>query len=273
MGAHHRHSRLGARVVNRSPSISRAHRYAQISILGLAGFCPPCLAAESVNLNALAIKWGPLLLKGFALDVLISVCAMLLGTLLGVLLGIGQIARPRALRSAAHFITQFFRNAPWLVLLFFCVLLLPYEIHVAGFSIPLPGWAKGIVGLALPVMGNVSEVVRGGIQSVASGQWEAAESLAMNRRKVLFIIIFPQALKRMLPPWMNVYATLMMATPLVSIVGVEESLAMAQAILSAERDPGLLMPIYGVLLLMFFAYCAPIAYCTRRLEKRFASRQ
>ena len=254
------------------PSASRAGRRGRIAALGLACLSLPCAAASPAGLDAMAIKWGPLLLKGFALDVMISMCAMLLGTLLGVALGIGQIARPRPVRTAAHWATQFFRNAPWLVLLFFCILLLPYQINVAGFSVPLPGWAKGIVGLALPVMGNVSEVVRGGIQSVPSGQWEAAESLALNRRKVLFTIILPQAFKRMLPPWMNVYAILMMATPLVSIVGVEESLSIAQAILSAERDPGLLMPVYGALLLMFFAYCAPIAYWTRRLEQRYAPR-
>lgn len=256
-----------------SAQVTHMRHYGWIALLGLAAVYPSNAVAQTDGgLGAMAVKWGPLLLEGFALDVMISMCAMLLGTLLGVALGIGQVARLKPLRAAAHLTTQFFRNAPWLVLLFFCILLLPYELRVAGFSIPLPAWAKGIVGLALPVMGNVSEVVRGGIQSVPSGQWEAAESLALNRRKVLFTIILPQTFKRMLPPWMNVYAILMMATPLVSIVGVEESLSIAQSILSAERDPGLLMPIYGTLLLLFFAYCAPIAYWTRRLEQRYAPR-
>ncbi|VFR47712.1 Amino acid ABC transporter, permease protein [plant metagenome] len=156
------------------------------------------------------------------------------------------------------------------MLLFFCVLLLPHQLQLFGWSIPFPAWVKGILGLTLPVMGNVSEVVRGGIQSLPSGQWEAANALAFSRWQTLRLIILPQAIKRMVPPWMNVYAVLMMATPLVSIVGVEDSVSVARSVLSAENSPALLMPVYGLLLVLFFAYCAPIARWTRALEKRFA---
>jgi polar amino acid transport system permease protein len=215
-------------------------------------------------------KWLPLLLTGFAVDVGISVAAMAFGTILGLLLGIGQISQQSWVRTPAKWLTQFFRNAPWLVLLFFCVLLLPHQLRLFGMTIPFPGWVKGIVGLTLPVMGNVSEVVRGGIQSLPSGQWEAANSLAFSRWQTLRLIILPQAVKRMVPPWMNVYAVLMMATPLVSIVGVEDSVTVARSVLSAENSPALLMPVYGLLLILFFAYCAPIARWTRALEKRYA---
>lgn len=214
-------------------------------------------------------KWLPLLLKGFMVDVYVSMAAMIIGTVLGALLGIGQLSRFGATRVFSSVMTQFFRNSPWLVLLFFCILLLPFQVQVAGHTLPIPAWLKGIIGLSLPVMGNVSEVVRGGIQSIPSAQWEAAEALALNRRQTLRIVIFPQAIRRMLPPWMNVYAVLMMATPLISIVGVEDSVMIARSVLAAEMDPGLLMPVYGLLLLLFFAYCAPIAAYTRQLEARF----
>jgi len=157
----------------------------------------------------------------------------------------------------------------WLVLLFFCVLLLPHRIEFWGVALDFPPWVKGILGLTLPVMGNVSEVVRGGILSLPAGQWEAANALAFSRRQTLAQIILPQAVKRMLPPWMNVYAVLMMATPLVSIVGVNDSVTVARAVLAAENNPALLMPVYGLLLVLFFLYCAPIARATRRLEQRF----
>lgn len=216
------------------------------------------------------VKWLPLILQGFAVDVGISVAAMAIGTVLGALLGIGQISQLWMVRKLSDWITQFFRNAPWLVLLFFCILLLPYQIHLFDWVIPFPAWMKGIIGLMLPVMGNVSEVVRGGIQSLPSGQWEAANALAFSRGQTLRMIILPQAIKRMAPPWMNVYAVLMMATPLVSIVGVEDSVTVARAVLSAENDTALLMPVYGLLLLLFFAYCYPIARWTRKLERRYA---
>lgn len=250
------------------------HREAARAAVGVLSMLPLGAAAADAahaepGIAALA-KWLPLLLQGFAVDVGISVASMAAGTVLGALVGIGQISLHAWVRAPARWITQFFRNAPWLVLLFFCVLLLPNEIRVSGLALPFPAWMKGILGLTLPVMGNVSEVVRGGIQSLPSAQWEAANALAFNRWQTLRLIILPQAVKRMVPPWMNVYAVLMMATPLVSIVGVEDSVTVARSVLAAENSPALLMPVYALLLLLFFAYCAPIARWTRSLERRFA---
>jgi polar amino acid transport system permease protein len=215
------------------------------------------------------VPWLPVILKGFAFDMLISFMAMVIGTALGTLLGVGQLSHHKGLRVASRWITQFFRNAPWLVLLFFCIYLLPYEVNMFGVVLPFPGWAKGIVGLSFPVMGNVSEVVRGGIQSLPTGQWEAAAALGLTRRQTLRLCILPQAIKRMAAPWMNVYAILMMSTPLVSIVGVEDSVSIANSMLSALGNPALMMPVYGLILVLFFAYCAPIAVATKRLERRY----
>ena len=73
---------------------------------------------------------------------------------------------------------------------------------------PIPDWIKATLGLALPVMANVAEIVRGAVQSIPTAQWESAESLAFTRRQTLWMIILPQCVKRMLPPWMNLYAIL-----------------------------------------------------------------
>jgi polar amino acid transport system permease protein len=115
----------------------------------------------------------------------------------------------------------------------------------------------------------VSEIVRGAVQSVPSGQWEGAASLALSRRKTLWLVILPQCLKRMLPPWMNLYAILTMATPLVSIVGVQEAMNLTRAALNAEARPDLLIPMYLYLLVWFFLYCYPIARATVALERRY----
>jgi len=217
------------------------------------------------------IRWMPLLLKGFIFNIVISVCAMAVGTAVGAALGLGQISLNAWVRRASWFITQFFRNSPWLVLLFFAMFLLPFEIKIGGFGIPLPDWVKAIIGLSLPVMANVSEIVRGAVVSLPSGQWEAAESLAYTRRQTLWLVILPQCVKRMLPPWMNLYAILTMATVLASIVGVSEVMTLTGQVLAAEGGrPDLLAPIYSFVLLLFFIYCYPIARWTVSLEKKFA---
>jgi polar amino acid transport system permease protein len=154
------------------------------------------------------------------------------------------------------------------VLLFYCMLLLPFEVVIGRTVIPLPDWMKATVGLALPVMANVSELVRGAIQSIPYGQWESAESLAFTRRQTLWMIILPQCIKRMTPPWMNLYAILTVATPLTSIVGVNEAMTLTQDALAAEGRHELLVPMYFYLLAWFFIYCYPIARATQALERR-----
>ena len=217
-------------------------------------------------------RWMPFLVtKGFTLNILISFLTMAVGTLAGVVLGLWQISPSRPVRRFAWFTTQIFRNSPWLVLLFIVMLTFPFRIEVGSLVIPVPDWIKAVFGLSLPIMANVSEIVRGAVQSVPTGQWEAAESLAFPRRRTLWRIVLPQCFKRMIPPWMNWYAILTMATPLVSLLGVEEIVTLSRQAMEAENNhPELLIPFYGFALAIFFAYCYPIARWTISLERRFA---
>ncbi len=217
-------------------------------------------------------RWMPFLVtQGFTLNILISFLTMAVGTLAGVVLGLWQISPSRPVRRFAWLTTQIFRNSPWLVLLFIVMLTFPFRIEVGSLVIPVPDWIKAVFGLSLPIMANVSEIVRGAVQSVPTGQWEAAESLAFSRRRTLWRIVLPQCFKRMIPPWMNWYAILTMATPLVSLLGVEEIVTLSRQAMEAENNhPELLIPFYGFALAIFFAYCYPIARWTISLERRFA---
>ena len=224
---------------------------------------------------ATLVRWMPVMLwidgNGFVLNLVISFLAMAIGTVAGAILGLAQISLMAPVRSGSWFVTQFFRNSPWLVLLFCIMLLMPFEIEIGNVIIPIPDWLKATIGFSLPVMANLSEIVRGAVQSIPSGQWESAESLAFNRRQTIWMIILPQCFKRMIPPWMNWYAILTMATPLCSIMGVEEAVGMAQQAMTAEDSrTELLAPFYLFLLVIFFVYCYPIARWTIRLERRFA---
>ncbi|WIY25768.1 amino acid ABC transporter permease [Parasedimentitalea psychrophila] len=243
-------------------------------VVCIAASIPAAFAATDpgrASIWDILVQWMPLLLKGFIFNIVISISAMALGTLAGAALGLGQISLNPVVRKLAWITTQFFRNAPWLVLLFFAMFLLPFELKIFGLTIPLPDWLKAMFGLALPVMANVSEIVRGAIVSLPSGQWEAAESLAFSRTQVLWRIILPQCVKRMLPPWMNLYSILTMATVLASIVGVSEVMTLTGQALAAEGGRSdLLIPFYSFVLFLFFVYCYPIARLTVRLEKKFA---
>jgi polar amino acid transport system permease protein len=227
---------------------------------------------------ATIFKWLPLILfgppgqiGGFMLNLLVSFLTMAIGTVLGVALGIMQFSLFKPVRWFAWAVTQFFRNSPWLVLLYFAILLLPYRVNIGGTIVPFPDWIKAVAGLALPIMANISEVTRGAINSIPTGQWESSESLAFSRGQTFRLILLPQCYKRMLPPWMNWYAILTMATTLMSIVGVSDAMTLTRDALNAESGRSdLLIPMYSLLLLLFFVYCYPIARWTQVLERRFA---
>jgi polar amino acid transport system permease protein len=244
-------------------------------------------AAHQPGILATLWKWLPLILfgpvrahfqdgalsvsgqlGGFSLNILVSVVVMAAGTALGIILGLALISKSIALRRTGAIVTQFFRNTPWLVLLFFATFLLPFQLHLAGYALPFPDWCKAAVALTFPIMANIAEITRGAVQSIPSSQWESAESLAFSRVQTLRLIILPQCVKRMTPPWMNWYAILAMESSLISIVGVNEAMTMTHDALSAEGRSELLIPMYGLLLLLFFAYCYPIARWTQALERR-----
>lgn len=247
-----------------------------LALLPLLLLAPLALHAQSNPytyadaLDAL-LRWIPFLLwSGFLFNIIISFLAMAIGTALGVMLGLWQVSPFAWARWPAWTVTQLFRNSPWLVLLFIVMLAFPFEIVIGDTIIPVPDWMKAVFGLSLPVMANISEIVRGAVRSVPSGQWEAAESLAFTRGQTLWQIILPQCIKRMIPPWMNWYAILTMATPIVSILGVQDVLNLSrQAIEAEDNHTQLLLPFYTFVLLVFFAYCYPIARLTVALERRY----
>ena len=242
-----------------------------ISILaGEARAQPEIGAAPGVL--AILLKWAPLIFNGFLFNLLVSVLSMAVGTGLGLWLGLGRVSQFVLLRRASAGVIQFFRNAPWLVLLFYCMFLLPFSITLPFGTVPLPDSAKAVIGLSLPVMANVAEIVRGGVRSIPLEQWESGEALAFSRRQILWMVILPQCLRRMIPPWMNLYAILTMSTTLISVVGIQDSMTLARAALVAEGRTELFIPMYLMLLSWFFLYCYPIARWTAGLERRFQVR-
>lgn len=247
---------------------------AGLALLLVIFVCSSAYAATAVSghdsIPVVLWRWAPLLLWGFLFNLIISALSMAVGTAAGVPLGIMQMSPNPLVSRPARLVMQFFRNAPWLVLLFICVLLLPFEIRVFGLRIPFPDWAKAVIGFALPAMANVAEIVRGAVQSVPSGQWESAESLCFSRRQTMLKIILPQCIKRMLPPWMNLYSLITMSSVNASVVGVSEMLTITTQVHAAEGSrPELLAPLYSFALVCFFLYSYPISRWTEYLERKY----
>ncbi|MDR2452413.1 MAG: amino acid ABC transporter permease [Candidatus Accumulibacter sp.] len=214
--------------------------------------------------------WLPLLASGLWMNILISVLAIGIGTVLGIIVGALELSRMRWVSAPARGYVQAFRNAPMLVLIFFATYVFPFEIQVGSLYLPFPDWIKATIGLALPASAHIAEIFRGAILSIASAQWEASASLGFSRARTLRWVILPQCVKRVLPPWMNLYAMITMSTTLASLVGVTELLEVARIASNTVNRTDFTIFVYLAVLTLFFLYCYPITRFTAHLEQKYA---
>jgi polar amino acid transport system permease protein len=241
---------------------------ASLSLLSLLLILLSGFAVSPLAVNLL--KWSPALAAGLLVNIRISVLAIAIGTFFGLIIGALQLSPLGWLRMLVRWYIQLFRNTPVLVLIYFASYVFPFEIHVGTHYFTFPDWIKVTLGLALPASANVAEIFRGAVLSIPTAQWDAANSLAFGRRQILSWIIFPQCVRRMLPPWMNLYAMITMSTALASLVGVNELLDTAQIASNTVNRVDFTVAIYFGTLLLFFIYCYPISRLTQYLEKIYA---
>lgn len=228
-------------------------------VLAIIGSRAPLLLSGSPDFGS---AYG-----GFAANIAISVCAMVLSIIGGTILGIGLISHQRSIRIFSSFAMNVLRNSPWLVVLYAMLYLLPFELTVVGHTIFLSPLVKATIGLSLPVAANVAEVFRGGVEAIPSGQWESARSLGYSRNEVLRYVIVPQALPMMTPNLMTTYAMLFIGTSLVVVTGTTDVLSVARTVIASD-GARVATGVYLFVLLLFFLFCFPIAILTRWLEIR-----
>ncbi|WP_296184077.1 amino acid ABC transporter permease [Pseudomonas sp. UBA1879] len=249
-------------------SWSRRHPGKLMLVAGLLALL--IFGAPKSPVFAALYEWSPALAVGFGQNILISLLAIAIGSVLGLLIGALGVSPLWITRLPARIWVQVFRNAPWLVLIYFTTYVFPFELHIGTSWIAFPDWVKVTIGLALPASANVAEIFRGAIGSIPSTQWEASRSLAFTRGQIFRSIILPQCFKRMLPPWMNLYAVITMGTALASLVGVHDLIDTAQIASNTINRTGFTVLIYFSVLALFFAYCYPISRLTQYLERRYA---
>jgi polar amino acid transport system permease protein len=217
---------------------------------------------------AMLVDWLPYLGRGFLLNVVIAAFAIAAASLAGVALGIALTSAPAPLRRAARLHVGLFRNAPYLVAVFFTTYIFPFEIDLGGHILPFPDWLKAALGLALPASAHMAELVRGALDSLPRSQWDAAASLAFSRIQTLRWVILPQSVRRIIPPWTNLCSSVIMSTVLASLVGVQDLLHTANDASTAVQRTDFTVAVYLLVLLWFFVCCYPLSLLTRHLERR-----
>ncbi|MEW6493364.1 MAG: ABC transporter permease subunit [Cyanobacteriota bacterium] len=203
------------------------------------------LQSSRVILNAL-----PILLQGALVTLELTAFSVFLGMIGGSLLGIARLSTLTPVRWAARAYIDFFRGTPLLVQIFMIYFGLPALLQGMGIGFSLSRLAAAVMALSLNSAAYLAEIVRAGIQSIEIGQSEAAQSLGLGPVQTMSYVIFPQALRRMLPPLGNEFITLLKDTSLVAVIGFEELFRRAQLIVSGNYRA---FEIYAAVALIYLA--------------------
>ncbi|MSP48229.1 MAG: amino acid ABC transporter permease [Alphaproteobacteria bacterium] len=200
-------------------------------------------------------------LTGAAVTLWISWLALLLGGLVGVIVGMMRISKWVALRWLAVAYTEVFRSIPPLVLFFGCFYGLSYALQL-----DLSPFAAATVALTATASALMSEVVRAGIESVTHGQWQAAYSSGMRYDQVFRYVVWPQAIRVMLPPSIGVYISTLKDSSLASIIGYVE---LTKSGLLIRETTGISFEVLLIIAVMYFVINYSISLVGASLERKF----
>jgi polar amino acid transport system permease protein len=221
-------------------------------------------------LETIAAKWAitvnlwPILMSGLWLTFTVSMLAIVLGSVLGFGLGTLRTLPYRWPRALIGGYLHIFRGSPFLVQLYIIYFVLPsLDIWWLKFD----SFTAAIVALSLYTSSYVTEITAAAIRAVPSGQEEAARAAGMSKFEALFHVVFPQALRLMIPPMAGVYVVIIKSTSLLSVIGISE--LTRQGEIAMLRLPGNVLFVYCLIALVYFAYCYPVLRFSQWGERRF----
>jgi polar amino acid transport system permease protein len=204
-------------------------------------------------------RWA--IAAGLLYTVQISLAAILVGSLIGTFIGLGLTYGAMPVRFVCRLYTDFVRGTPVLVL----ILATFYILAVLGMQ--LTAMQAGILALAVFCGAHVAEMLRGALQAIPRGQAEAARSIGLTFRQIFVYVLAPQALRQVIPTWINTAAELVKASTLLSIIGVSELLLVTQEVISRNY---LSLEFYGFAGLLYFLVNFAIERLGKAVDRRLA---
>lgn len=196
--------------------------------------------------------WTPFLAGGFAWNILISLAAMFIGTLPGIVLARMRLAKRPSLVHTSLVVTELMRNIPTFVFLFYLAFLIPVEFEFAGQVYPFPAWLKAALALSVAVVGFVSDNLHAAWRHWREGDHAAA---------LLFI-----------PNWTGYLLIIVMASSTASVIGVDEIVARCNVIIAAVGRDELMLWIYLYAIGYFIVFCLPLSRAMEAVKNRIRMR-
>ncbi|MGD9228218.1 MAG: amino acid ABC transporter permease, partial [Desulfobacterales bacterium] len=210
-------------------------------------------------------KWG-----GLPLTLLLSVFGLTAAYPLGVILALGRQSRMPTIRILCVVYIELIRGVPLISLLFMGSIIFPLFLPE---GITINQILRAQIAIIMFTAAYIAEVVRGGLQAMARGQYEAADSIGLSYFLTMRLIILPQALKIVIPPTVSILISAFKDTSLVVIIALWDLLKTSQSVLSDPEWMGFSREVYIFVAILYFLGCFSMANYSRKLEKELSTEE
>lgn len=210
------------------------------------------------------------LVKGMGNTILISLIAAGISIALGLLVALPALSHRRWLRVLNRIYVEFVRSIPLLPMLFWVFYGLPIIFKSIGLDVPIDPFWGAVITLALSDSAFTAEIYRSGIQSIARGQTEAAQTIGLTYGQTMRYVILPQAIRRILPPLANQFIYIVKMSAFASVIGMQELTRRANELVVSEYRP---LELYSFLILEYLVLVLIISAGVRWLERRMGANE
>ncbi len=207
-------------------------------------------------------QWG-----GLPLTLLLAVFGLTAAYPLGVVLALGRQSKMKGVKVLSILYIELIRGVPLISLLFMSSIIFPLFLPE---GITINKILRAQVAIILFTAAYIAEVVRGGLQGMTQGQYEAAEALGLNYYLTLRLVILPQALKIVIPPTVSILISAFKDTSLVVIIALFDLLKTTQSVLSNPEWMGFSREAYMFIAILYFAGCFSMSNYSRKLERELS---
>nr|WP_323777131.1 amino acid ABC transporter permease [Amylibacter sp.] len=210
------------------------------------------------------------LVNGMGNTILISLIAAGISIALGLVVALPALSHRRWLRVINRIYVEFVRSIPLLPMLFWVFYGLPIIFKSIGLDVPIDPFWGAVITLALSDSAFTAEIYRSGIQSIARGQTEAAQTIGLTYGQTMRYVILPQAIRRILPPLANQFIYIVKMSAFASVIGMQELTRRANELVVSEYRP---LELYTFLILEYLVLVLIISAGVRWLERHMGANE
>ncbi len=212
-------------------------------------------------------EYGPLLLSAMGQTLILALCGLFFGCILGIIFGLASVVDNKVSRIISAIYVNLIRGVPMIVLAFFVYYGIPYGLKNIGFPVIFSALQAGTICLAVNCGAYMSEIIRAGIQSIDPGQMEAARSLGLSYWRSMFRVVLPQAIKNMIPSIVNQFIITLKDTSILSVIGFPELVNKAQNVISFTFKS---FEIWAIVAVMYLVVILALQQVANALERRLS---